>query len=367
MCLSPHARTRVVMWVVGPCASFASPAPGRTWIDRDAHARSTPRRPPRRCARRAAHARSARKAHHASSGRACCCGGGFLLLRFPDAGVPRAAARDSRGARAVWDVRARVEQRRELRVATGGWSACFCRLARRACCCVFFAFSTRPDGGKTTTAYPGDHAHPRHHDAFPRQTTRPWATSQPQPQGAWGRNRPNCVPMPPHLHTITSRHPLAPPARAARSRRPLAPPVRAARSRRPLAPSAHAAASLHRHQTLMGTQRALQRGHPQQTATAMPMLLSRPPWWVCGGDTDARHLPISASSINRKQSKTVGRPRNTSMPSHPSRTTGALTHFTLRSTHLRLSRLGTLYVVRLVSPQTPGRRHTGTYARNPVL
>jgi len=41
-------------------------------------------------------------------------------------------------------------------------------------------------------------------------------------------------------------------------------------------------------------QRALQRGHPQQTATAMSMLLSRPPWWVCGGDPDARHLPISA-------------------------------------------------------------------------
>ena len=34
------------------------------------------------------------------------------------------------------------------------------------------------------------------------------------------------------------------------------------------------------------------------------MLPSRPPWWVCGGDTDARHLPISASSLNRKQSKT---------------------------------------------------------------
>ena len=34
------------------------------------------------------------------------------------------------------------------------------------------------------------------------------------------------------------------------------------------------------------------------------MLPSRPPWWVCGGDTDARHLPISASSFNRKQSKT---------------------------------------------------------------
>ena len=41
--VSPHARTRVGMWVVGPCASFAHPAPGRTWIDRDAHARSTPR------------------------------------------------------------------------------------------------------------------------------------------------------------------------------------------------------------------------------------------------------------------------------------------------------------------------------------
>ena len=51
-----------------------------------------------------------------------------------------------------------------------------------------------------------------------------------------------------------------------------------------------------------------QRGRPhQQTATAMPMLPSRPPWWVCGGDTDARHLPISASSINRKQSKKTAR------------------------------------------------------------
>ena len=52
--------------------------------------------------------------------------------------------------------------------------------------------------------------------------------------------------------------------------------------------------------TLVSPQRALQRGHPQQTATAMSMLLSRPPWWVCGGDKDARHLPIFASSINRK-------------------------------------------------------------------
>ena len=48
-----------------------------------------------------------------------------------------------------------------------------------------------------------------------------------------------------------------------------------------------------------GGARSLLRGHPQQTATAMLMLLSRPPWWVCGGDTDARHLPISTSSSIR--------------------------------------------------------------------
>ena len=51
----------------------------------------------------------------------------------------------------------------------------------------------------------------------------------------------------------------------------------------------------------------LQRGHLQQTATAMPMLLSRPPWWVCGGDigarTGARHLPIFRKS---NISKTAG-------------------------------------------------------------
>ena len=34
----------VVMCMVGPCASFASPAPGRTRIGRDTHARSTQRR-----------------------------------------------------------------------------------------------------------------------------------------------------------------------------------------------------------------------------------------------------------------------------------------------------------------------------------
>ena len=59
-----------------------------------------------------------------------------------------------------------------------------------------------------------------------------------------------------------------------------------------------------RWQSPLPASRALpQRGHPQQTAIAMPMLPSRPTWWVCGGDTDARHLPIPASSINRKQSK----------------------------------------------------------------
>ena len=187
----------------------------------------------------------------ARSGRACCCGGGFLLLRFPDAGVPRAAARDPRGARAVCDVRARVERRRELRV---GGVVRLLRLARRACCCRLVSRSQRaPTGVKQRYAYP------RQTNAYPGRRMPTQAddaalghlpVTQP-PQGAWGRNRPNCVPIPSHLHTITSRHPHAPPARAARSRRPLAPPVRAARSRRPLAPSAHAAASLHRRRTLM--------------------------------------------------------------------------------------------------------------------
>ena len=94
-----------------------------------------------------------------------------------------------------------------------------------------------------------------HHPAFLATGSRVAATqvAAAQPTGT----RPSWAvsldfPMPPHLHTITSRHRLAPPARAARSRRPLAPPVCAARSRRPLTPSAHAAASLHRHQALMG-------------------------------------------------------------------------------------------------------------------
>ena len=50
------------------------------------------------------------------------------MLRFPDAGVPRAAARDPRGARAVCDVRAHVERRRALR----GGVVRLLRLARRA-------------------------------------------------------------------------------------------------------------------------------------------------------------------------------------------------------------------------------------------
>ena len=205
------------MWVVGPCASFASPAPGRTWIDRGAHARSTPRWPPRRCARRAAHARSARKARHASSGRACCCGGGSLLLRFPEAGVPRAAARDPRGARAVCDVRARVEQRRELRV---GGLVRLLRLARRACCCrlVLFAFSTRPDGGKTTIRLPtADERLPKADERLPKADERlPKADETPTPRGLGPKSpqlRPNTVP--------SAHHHFAPSYRAARSRRPL--------------------------------------------------------------------------------------------------------------------------------------------------
>ena len=66
------------------------------------------------------------------------------------------------------------------------------------------------------------------------------ATPQPpsRPKGAWGRNLPNCAPIPPRLHIIT-RRPLAPPARAARSRRLLAP----TRSRCQLAPPARAVRS----------------------------------------------------------------------------------------------------------------------------
>ena len=38
--------------------------------------------------------------------------------------------------------------------------------------------------------------------------------------------------------------------------------------------------------TLVSPQRALQRGHPQKTPTAMWLLLSWPPLWVCGGAKD---------------------------------------------------------------------------------
>ena len=52
-------------------------------------------------------------------------------------------------------------------------------------------------------------------------------------------------------------------------------------------------------------------------------------------------------------------PRDTSMPSHPSRTTEALTCSTLRSTHLRPSRLGTTCRASRLSPnaRTPPYRH----------
>ena len=54
-----------------------------------------------------------------------------------------------------------------------------------------------------------------------------------------------------------------------------------------------------------------------------------------------------------------GCPRNTSMPSHPSRTTGVLTYFTLHSTHLRRSRSGTTCRASRRSPsaRTPQYRH----------
>ena len=51
--------------------------------------------------------------------------------------------------------------------------------------------------------------------------------------------------------------------------------------------------------------RILQCGRPKRSGLLFLKLLSRPPWWVCGGDPDARHLPFPASAINRKQSKTV--------------------------------------------------------------
>ena len=138
---SPHARTHAGGDVGGRSLCLVrSSAPGRPWIGRDTHARSTQRRrasplrtPRRACTQRTQEARK----------RTC------LLLRMwdpaaaiaPDAGVAQAAAHDSRGARAVWDMRARVEQRRELRVATGCWSTCFCRLARRACCRLLRVFN----------------------------------------------------------------------------------------------------------------------------------------------------------------------------------------------------------------------------------
>ena len=229
---------RVVMWVVGPCASLASPAPGRTWIGRDAHARSTPRRPPRHCARRAAHARSARKAHHASSGRASCCGDGFFLLPFPDAGAPRAAARDP-AVRArcamcarTWSGAARC---------AGGWGSPLAPLsaARGApAAAALFAFSTRPGGGKMTMPTQADEM-PTQADEMPTQADDPVLRPPPShPKGPGAEIAPiasQCRPVCTRsLRATLSRRPLAPPARAVHSRRPFALPARATRSRRPL-------------------------------------------------------------------------------------------------------------------------------------
>ena len=66
---------------------------------------------------------------------------------------------------------------------------------------------------------------------------RPIANPQ-RTDGGQPRPPSNAAPSARSLHTITSRHPLAPPARAARLRRPPAPPARAAHARRPLAPPA---------------------------------------------------------------------------------------------------------------------------------
>ena len=66
---------------------------------------------------------------------------------------------------------------------------------------------------------------------------RPIANQQ-RTDGGQPRPPSNAAPSARSLHTITSRHPLAPPARAARLRRPPAPPARAAHARRPLAPPA---------------------------------------------------------------------------------------------------------------------------------
>ena len=85
-----------MMWVVGPCASFASPAPGRTWIGRDTHACSTQRRrasslrtPRRACTQRTQGARKQRTCllllmcvpAASLPGRGSCTGDGARLLR----------------------------------------------------------------------------------------------------------------------------------------------------------------------------------------------------------------------------------------------------------------------------------------------
>ena len=198
-----------------------------------------------------AHAEVAR-AHAGADGRVCSCGGGMWVAARCAPGHTWAAACDARDARAAWGMRARAE----AAWGVGPLASVLCPAgtARLRRLVVYsFAFSTRPPAG--VKRQPGTLPNRQATQPPDRPQGGPWANSQspshPKGQGGWGRNGPNCAPMPTRLHTITSRYRHAPPARAARSCRPLAPPARAARSRRPLAPSAHAAARLHWHRTLM--------------------------------------------------------------------------------------------------------------------
>ena len=142
-------------------------------------------------------------------------GCGLLRAALPDARGRRRAMPAMRARRGVC-ARAPEQRGGLVRSASVLCPAGTARLRRLV---VFsFAFSTRPGGGKTPTG------NPTQMSRRPSPTTALRAVHLPvtqPPQGAWGRNRPNCAPMPSRLHTITSRHPRAPPARAARSRRPL--------------------------------------------------------------------------------------------------------------------------------------------------
>ena len=75
-CVRTHGAAFVVMWVVGPCASFTPPCLGaRESAETRTRAARRGGGAPRRCASRAAHARSARKTHASGRTRGCCLGG----------------------------------------------------------------------------------------------------------------------------------------------------------------------------------------------------------------------------------------------------------------------------------------------------